>query len=290
MKRCLLYTAAILMLGSLYSCSEDSLDSQSVITVNQVTKNDFDKWIQKNYVEPYNIDFQYRLKDKETDMDYYLVPASYQNSIQMANLIKYLILDTFDQVGGPDFTKAFFPKMITLVGSFGYRNNGTYILGTAEGGLRITLYGVNEIDPTNAEDLNNKYFRTIYHEFGHILNQTKPYSTEFNQVSSSNYISDSWTSLSLVSALKKGFISSYASSEANEDFVELFSHYITLSQDAWDYYMSYAGEDGASIISQKMEIVYNYMKNTWGVDLDEMREIILEKQQNLPDVDLDHLN
>ena len=36
------------------------------------------------------------------------------------------------------------------------------------------------------------YFKTVHHEFGHIQNQTKAYPKEFQQITASAYVSDSW--------------------------------------------------------------------------------------------------
>jgi len=43
-------------------------------------QNDFDKWLDANFVYPYNIEFKYRYENNETDLDYYSVPADYDNS------------------------------------------------------------------------------------------------------------------------------------------------------------------------------------------------------------------
>lgn len=49
------------------------------------------------------------------------------------------------------------------------------VLGTAEGGMKITLYNVNDINPDKIDInlLNEYYFQTMHHEFAHILHQTK---------------------------------------------------------------------------------------------------------------------
>lgn len=49
------------------------------------------------------------------------------------------------------------------------------VLGTAEGGMKITLYNVNDINPDQIDInlLNDYYFQTMHHEFAHILHQTK---------------------------------------------------------------------------------------------------------------------
>jgi substrate import-associated zinc metallohydrolase lipoprotein len=289
MKRSLAYLLLALMATSFYACSEDSLSSESVIKVDQGVKNEFDAWLMKTYTKPYNIDFKYRMEDIESDMSHYLVPADYNQSIRMAHLIKHLCLDVYDEVVSSDFTKRFFPKMIHLVGSAAYNNNGTMVLGSAEGGLKITLYMINDLDPTDVPMLNEYYFHTIHHEFTHILTQTVPYSSEFDQISSKDYISDNWNTLKGADALKKGFITPYASKEANEDFAELVSVYITSSEAEWNKLRSDAGAAGAKIIDQKFVIIANYMKNVWGFNISNLRDVIQQKSSEVPTLNLDEL-
>lgn len=58
------------------ACSDDSLDSKSIFdTQNKEEQNDFDKWLKTNYVDTYNIRFNYRYSDKETNNTYNLAPA-----------------------------------------------------------------------------------------------------------------------------------------------------------------------------------------------------------------------
>jgi substrate import-associated zinc metallohydrolase lipoprotein len=68
------------------------------------------------------------------------------------------------------------PRVILLIGSPALSpRSGTMILGQAEGSVKITLFLVNYIDVTDIEMLNEYYFKTMHHEFAHILHQTKPY-------------------------------------------------------------------------------------------------------------------
>ena len=106
-------------------------------------KNAFDRWLDANYVHPYNIEFKYRYENNETDLNYYSVPASYENSIVMAHLVKYLCIDSYDEVAGVTFTRTYFPKEFFLMGEWEYKNNGVFTLGTAEGGKKILLMGLN---------------------------------------------------------------------------------------------------------------------------------------------------
>jgi substrate import-associated zinc metallohydrolase lipoprotein len=168
------------------------------------------------------------------------------------------------------------------------------ILGTAEGGLKITMYYINALmlDPIF---LNTYYFKTMHHEFTHILNQTKPYSTDFNMISGTDYVNDSWNSkypdnpTGNANCLKDGFISPYASSEHREDFAELLSIYVTSTAAQWEQKLTTAGTTGRGKIQQKFDIVYNYMQNSWNIDLNELRAIAQRRQGEISTLDLDNL-
>ena len=51
-----------------------------------------------------------------------------------------------------------------------------------------------------------------------------------------------------------------------------------------------AAGDGASIISAKFDIVYNYMLNSWNIDLNELRDVIQRRQGEIDTLDLETLN
>ena len=196
MKRSLLHIAIILgALAAASSCVKDTLSETSVITVSETKKNDFDKWLEANFLLPYNIDFKYRFEMNESDMNYFTIPADYEYSIVMAHLVKYLCVETYDEVAGITFTRSYFPKMFFLTGEWEYRNNGTIILGTAEGGKKIFLAGVNLLPQYmhTAEDLNHYYIKTIHHEFTHILNQTVDFPVDFSMITGTGYVADSWS-------------------------------------------------------------------------------------------------
>lgn len=153
--------------GTLTSCSDDDLSDVSVIKDSQTTENAFDKWLYNNFVTPYNIEIQYRYNDNESDMQYYDVPADSAQSVEMAHIIKYTCVDAYTQAAGMNFTRTYFPKLFSFLGEFEYENNGAMKLGTAEGGKKIRLLGVNHLDTYihNREYLNEYYMKTIHHEF-----------------------------------------------------------------------------------------------------------------------------
>lgn len=293
----------ILTAITLWSCSEDDLNSDSIFDTTEIgVQNEFDLWLLANYAKPFNIDFKYHLEDKETNMDYNLSPADYDKSVAMAKMVRFLWLDAYEELAGPHFIRTYCPKMIQLIGSPAYNSKGEVVLGTAEGGLKITLYNVNaiDLDNLNIDELNYWYFKTIHHEFAHILHQTKEFSTDFGTISASNYQAGSWVNVEEIihpqlgkispAALNMGFISSYGSSEPQEDFVEFIAIYVTHTAEYWDALVSLANDYGREIINQKLAIVKDYMKTTWEIDLDELRTVVQRRSQELLDMDLSTLN
>ena len=166
------------------SCDDEKLDSTSVFDgITPAQKNEFDNWLETNYRKVYNIDFKYRYSDKEADRAYNVIPANYEQSVALAILIKHVWLDAYSEAVSPEFMKTYVPRIIQLTGSYKWNSNGSQVLGTAEGGLKIMLYGVNELDIDNPRintsnpyeshqvkpiDMNYWFFHTMHHEFCHI--------------------------------------------------------------------------------------------------------------------------
>ncbi len=192
----------------------------------------FDTWVNRNFRDVYNLEFKYRMEDVEADMNYNLVPATYANARDLCLLTYYLWFETYREHCGEDFLKTYGPRILHLIGSPAYNpNTGTEILGLAEGGLKVTLYKVNEMELDNIHQLNEYYFRTMHHEFGHILHQTKSYPTEFNLLSTGRYDSGTWQNKAIGYVASQGFITPYASSENREDFAETIANYLTRTDD-----------------------------------------------------------
>jgi substrate import-associated zinc metallohydrolase lipoprotein len=188
------------------------------------------------------------------------------------------------------------PRVIHLIGSPAYNSNGTMVLGTAEGGLKVTLYMVNNLTDamlSSYASMTQYYFHTMHHEFTHILNQKKPYDTSYNKITESGYVSGNWYQIADSEAHGKGFVTPYAMSEGLEDFAEMLSTYITYTPEQWQAILDDAQENGGdeavSALNQKLKIVKNYMKDSWNVDIDVLRAAILRRGSELSSLDLEHL-
>ena len=294
-----LFAVSAAIVAAFASCQKETLSDESVIKESRAEKTDFDKWLDANFLLPYNIDFKYRYELMESNVAYWTVPADYKQSIVYAHLVKYLCVDTYDEVAGTTFTCSYFPKLFFLEGTFHYDNNGSMILGTAEGGRKIFLGGVNQLNAyledaiatQNPATLNEFYFKTIHHEFTHILNQTKNFSSDYQQVTGTDYVLGAWNTTHRSDYLKYGFISQYSQHSDKEDFAEMMSTYIINTPEQWNQWLTDAGADGAAKIRTKLEFVRSYMLDSWTIDLDELREVVLRRTSDIlaDKVDLEDL-
>jgi len=266
------------------ACSDDALSS-------------------KNFVVPYNIQIQWRYEDNESDMSYYDVPADSAQSVELAHIIKYTCVEAYTEAAGIDFTRRYFPKLFSFLGEFEYENSGSQKLGTAEGGKKIRLLGVNYIDKykTNRPLLDEYFLKTIHHEFVHIVNQTKDYPRDFGKVTPNGYVNDSWSSETYGEGFeKRGFVSAYSQKEEREDFAEMVSTYIISTPAQWNAIIKKATlvdangdpikdqgtgkpapQPGVEALEKKLEICKRYYKETFNVDLDKVRDAVIRRENNV---------
>lgn len=292
------------------ACSNDDVDANNSIFPTREENTDstvFDKWLNKNYTEPYNIRFNYLYIDQNSDMGYNVSPADIKKSIALAKIIKHVWLDAYTELMGPGFLKQHCFREFQLIGSAQHKNDGSIVLGFAEGGIRVNLFQVNYLDPAHLYieqtnpfasgsnfDLNRAYFHTMHHEFAHILTQLKDYSTDFRTVTK-EYHSADWVNVKDEDAGKEGYVTGYASSEYNEDFAEVFSCYVTDTDVMWQKRLAQAvaangDETGKKAILAKLSIIRSYLKDSWGVDIDKLRTIVLRRASEVNSLDLETLN
>lgn len=303
------YLIIIILSATIFSCSSDDEFTKSIFDTS--TKVDetaanyaFDMWLHDAYLVPYNLDFRYRMQDVGSDQDYNLVPTSFSNAQKMAKLVKYLWFDVYGTIVSPEFLKENGPRIIHLIGSPAYNPiSGTILLGTAEGGLKVTLYNCNALDPNDVEMLNEYYFKTMHHEFAHILHQKRQYPTEFGLISQGKYNPLGWQYRTDSEAASLGFVSTYAGSQNREDFVEIIANYLVKTDAQWANILEMASQngkgydaegkeitlpddeiDGKALILQKLSIARKWLKDSWSIDIDALRAEIMKRETNINDV------
>lgn len=239
----LLIVSIIAVSAGFVSCSDDDdftatiFDSDPSIDYLDKSLYTFplDTFCKKEFLEPYNLKFIYKMEDKGSDMNKNLTPATYDKSVDLAVLTKYLWYDIYKDVASDEFLKENSPRIIHVIGSKNYNpSQGTETLGDASSGVKINLYNVNNLDASNITMMNQYFFKTMHHEFAHILDQTHLRPTSFNTISNSNYDAAGWSDSpdSLKSGF--GFVSSYASSAVAEDWAECLSVFVTSDSISWN--------------------------------------------------------
>jgi len=240
-----------------------------------------DFWIRDSLTTPLNVAVKYKWDQGELDFNRTLVPPMEEKIIPVLSTIKKVWLDNYIAEAGEIFMKRYCPKFFVLVGSASYNTDGTITLGTAEGGRRILLYVLNNFRTKGmpgyvpSDSLNVKMmFHTIEHEFGHILHQTVMYPQDFKRISVGNYTSN-WNNVSDSQARADGFVTAYAMSAPDEDFVEMISMMLVEGRQGFENIVNSitapgpngtTPEEAKSKLRQKEAMVVAYFNDVWNID------------------------
>lgn len=241
-----------------------------------------DAWLHDTMTVPYNIEVKYKWDQFEFDVTKTLVPPKEEIVIPAIRAIKKVWIDNYINAAGEVFFKKYCPKFFILSGSASWNDNGTITLGTAEGGRKIVMYLLNDFRTkempgyTQRDTANVKQiFHVIEHEFGHILHQTKMYPPEFKKICA-GYYTGNWNNIRDLEALQDGFVTPYAMSNENEDFVEMISMMLIEGKAGFDRIVNSVPE-GFSVngtsqaqakdrLRQKEAMVVNYFKAAYNID------------------------
>lgn len=276
------------------SCAKDEISSESIFKEENHRYTEFDSWLQRNYVEPYNVRFEYRMPDRETSFNYWVSPPNIKESIMIAKLIKFTTLEAMvemmssgDETEDPAlFVKSYFPKVLFLVGSFEISSSGSTALASAENGLQINILGVNFFEyHKDAERIAG----TMLHEFTHILDGIHGSPAEFKDITLSDYVGDRYTSLT-DDPYQKGFVSNYARSHYSEDVAETGGRLISLTEEEREAMIAKAGPVGGPLMRKKFDMLKKWLKDSYGVDSERWCEIYHRRIAQLDSLDWESLD
>ncbi len=247
------------------SCTkDDTLNADlSKYNIDTFEKGPLDEWLEDEFLDPYNIEVQYRYDRYMLALSKELVPPL-ESQVQPAmEDVRDIWLKPYEEVAGETFIKKLSPKQIVLVGSAEYNTNGTITLGTADGGRRIVLYVINSYSKTNLSAVS-QMMHTIHHEFTHIVNQQAPIPPEYKTISTE--YTGNWTQASAAEAKSLGFISQYSRANEMEDFAEMTSFLLVSGQDWFNAYVNTASATAATKLRKKEQLIVDYFKLSHGID------------------------
>lgn len=274
------------------ACVEKGPRAESIFVDTETAPNEIEQWLLENYTYPYNIQYFYKLKDIESNRSYEVAPAIPNKAFALAKILKYMFYEAYAEVVGAEFMRNHSQRVIQVFGSGAYTTS-TVLKGTAESGMKIMLYLVNDLTPTrvNQEVLSEYYLKTMFHEFSHILHQKKDYPSAFKFITPESYVGDEWTSSgnTLEIALQKGFISRYARAEPHEDFVEIIAFYVVKPDGWWEEQEAIAGAEGTAFLRAKLDVVKSYLKASWELDIDMLRSVVQRRFGELGELNIENL-
>ena len=269
----------------LSTCKEEKIETD-IITV-EPSNDPVDVFIRTNFLDKYGVAVRYRYVDRYVDPNKRVTPPKKELVEPLLNFLTDFWVDPFISVeNGEKFFKSHVPAEVVLIGSFIYNPDGTVTLGTADAGARITLTEVNNFDPEDTEWIIRQ-LGTIYHEYAHIVHQRYNLPGNWQNISPQGYTSSgSWFALNDDEALRRGFVSPYATSSFNEDFAETAA-YILFDPDFYETYINQEEncttleclerDEGRALIQRKLNAVLTHYEQNTGVDLLKVRAIIQAK-------------
>lgn len=228
------------------------------------TQGALDKWLFDNLTQPYNISVKYRWDGTEYDVSKTLIPPKIDRVQPLMEMVRTAWIDPYTAQAGENFIKKYAPKNYVLVGSLQYNSGGSVTLGEAEGGIKVTLFNVNNFSKSERA-IAKRVLKTIHHEFAHILHQNVSYQKEFPQVTPAGYTAD-WSNTTLAEAYAGGFISQYAQAAPNEDFAEMTSIMLTEGKAGYEAIVKGMTTAAQTLIRTKEDMVVTYFKQTYGID------------------------
>lgn len=245
-------------------------------------KGPIDNWIYDYLTKPFNISVKYKWDQFELELNKNLIPPREEKIVPVMEAVKKVWIDTYIAEAGEVFMKTYCPKFFVLCGSASWNTDGTITLGTAEGGRKIVLYVLNDFSTKGmpgyvASDSANikQMFHTIEHEFGHILHQNVLYADDFKRITPGFYTAN-WNNVSDNAARRDGFVTAYAMSAPDEDFVEMISMMLIEGRAGFDKIVNsipagtsqngIAQADAKDKLRKKEAMVVAYFKDVWGID------------------------
>ena len=294
MKKLLLKSLGLLLLlAAAVSCQKDEPSGKSIFDDSeQEVKTEFDLWLERHYVEPYNVNFEYRMPDRETHFNYWVAPPPVDKSIEIAKLIKFVLLDGMAELMSEQedpllLAKTYFPRLLFLVGSYEIDGTGKVVLASAENGIQINLLGVKFFDrTTDCPQITG----TMIHEFAHILDGNHAVPIEYDLITKDGYIGDQYTNAPS-DYLENGFLSNYARSTPAEDIAVTMAALVGETEQWWENTLnSIQNAEARAKIEKKRDIIINWLDNKFDIDVYKWHDIYMERLNRLDEIDWENLD
>ncbi len=267
---------------SFSSCSEkeDTLKPSKETIFPDLEKTIYDTQLE-NMFSQYNTRVEYRYIKNLLPNDWYnITPIKESLIIPMSEFLIDYFVTPLEISSNKELVIKTFPKKIVYVGSPAYKKDGSRVLGQAEGGTLIRFTECNDFN-LNDKTWIRTTLRTAYHEYCHILHQKFILPDEYRNITPDSYTRSGWRAVSQNDAIRLGMVSPYATNNVSEDFVELYSFFITATQED----VNYVFNDEAITGITNPSVILAISKRNEGREFIRKKFLILKKF--LTDIDID---
>lgn len=251
-----------LVILSAVSCKKDDftpVDMSSLNPDETASNTALDQWLTTTFLDEYNINVIYHYHRYYHEADRNVTPPDPKNVQPMMTTVLEGYIWPYRKIAGETFIKKYVPKEFVLYGSTSYDASNIGYAGTASGGIRVNLFGVDNFSLTPS--FVTSRLHVIHHEFTHIINQIMVMPSDFQTITASTY-NAAWTSTALTDAHMWGYVSSYASQNPVEDFAETTSALLVSGQ-AWfdNWVKTSTSAAGQAALRAKESSVVSYFSN-----------------------------
>jgi substrate import-associated zinc metallohydrolase lipoprotein len=300
MKKSIKFIILILTVSLFFQCSSDSKNGTFVPPPTPDLSNPNDQYLYNNsgksLFEKYGTATRWKWNDNFITPTQRATPIQSDLVIPATKLVNHLWIGPYAATGksGADFINSLFPAELVYIGSYIYVDDGSRLLGFAEGGARVTLLNLNSLDFQDRDwmsDPGGGILTTVHHEFSHIVHQKYGIPVGFNKISKT-YLGNNWTNnVSRDDAIKLGMVRNYATLNEFEDFCEIVSHVLAVDKVAFEKDFI-TQEDcskltnpddivncrelnaGRVLIKKKVDLVVDFYKNKFNVNLLTVRDTL----------------
>lgn len=300
MKKTINLIILLLSVTLFYQCSSDDSNTAYTPPEDLVITHPNDLYLYNNngnsLFERFGTATRWRWSDNFIQPSQSATPIASELVIEATKIVDYLWVEPFTETGidANKFIEELFPPELVYIGSYIYINDGSRLLGYAEGGARITLLNMNSLDYQDENwlaDPSGGILATVHHEFSHIVHQKYGIPPGFNTISES-YLGNGWSNnVSLADAIKLGMVRNYGTLNEYEDFCEIIAHFLVVEKDTFEEVFidqedcsTYTDADvilncqelneGRKLINRKLELVKSFYKSEFNVDLVAVRDIL----------------
>lgn len=298
MKNIIKLVVVMFSLALFYKCASNDANTEFVPPDNPDISHVNDQYLYENngesLFETFGTATRWRWNDNFINPTQRATPVDANLVIPTTKLVEYLWAGAYAATGkdAEDFITRLFPAELVYMGSYIFLNDGSRLLGFAEGGARVTLLNLNALDYQDRAwmtDPSGGILATVHHEYSHIVHQNHNIPVGFNTISDT-YLGAGWSNgVSRDDAIKLGMVRNYATLNEFEDFCEIISHLLTLEKsvfeedfinqedcsvytDSGDIVNCTELNEGRKRISQKVDLVVDFYKNNFNVDLLAVRD------------------